>query len=132
MASEAQVRPKIECGSDTILTRSQVRAMRDNISDGTFTAEHYHTMWTSRLAGAGKQSGSSEPSAEPYRVGRLLGEGAFGVVFAATTPEGKRAVMKSPIAASHNFEVIHEGNSGHVNPNSCQFNPNSCHSKAPF
>ena len=79
--------------------------MRENIADGTFSAAHYHKMWSERLDGGGKQQASGAAPDEPYRVGRLLGEGAFGVVFSATTPEGKRAVMKSPIAASHNFEV---------------------------
>lgn len=78
--------------------------MRENIADGTFSAAHYHKMWSERLDG-GKQHASGATPDEPYRVGRLLGEGAFGVVFSATTPEGKRAVMKSPIAASHNFEA---------------------------
>ena len=89
-------------------TQSQVNAMKSNIADGTFTAEHYHKMWSERLSGGGKVSQAKEQD-ETYTVGRFLGDGAFGVVFSATTPEGKKAVMKSPIAASHNHEVIHEG-----------------------
>jgi len=43
-----------------------------------------------------------------YEVDQLLGEGAFGVVLMATSPTGKRAVIKSPIAASHANEMTHE------------------------
>ena len=44
-----------------------------------------------------------------YQVGKILGEGAFGIVASMRTPDGKKAVMKSPLAASHIHEMTHEG-----------------------
>jgi len=88
---------------------SAVKAMKANIRDGNFTVEHYHQMWAERLQQGGKANQAAEEEEAQYQVEKVLGEGGFGIAILATTPDGTKAVMKSPIAASHVNEMNHEG-----------------------
>eukprot|EP00658_Telonema_sp_P-2_P038843 TRINITY_DN27798_c0_g1_i2.p1 TRINITY_DN27798_c0_g1~~TRINITY_DN27798_c0_g1_i2.p1 ORF type:complete len:353 (-),score=82.13 TRINITY_DN27798_c0_g1_i2:143-1201(-) len=92
-----------------LTTPGAVESMKSNIADGAFSEEHYRKLWIGRITGkTPKKTVSLEANLPEWKCEKLLGEGGFGVVFMATSPEGRKAVVKSPIAASHHHETTHE------------------------
>ena len=92
-----------------LTSKNAVESMKSNIRDGTFTEEHYRKLWIGRLSG--KTPKKAAPRAEDlpqWHCEKVLGQGGFGMVFMAQSPEGTPAVVKSPIAASHQHETVHE------------------------